>query len=74
MSPLSSVCVGAGSRSVSSTSPLAATRTHAEGPSDLLLETSYYNFYQPSCYPSYYGNLYNYQQYQVTNKKTLVWL
>lgn len=62
------VCAGAGSRSVSSTSPLAAARTHTEGPSDLLLETSYYNFYQPSCYPSYYGNLYNYQQYQVTNK------
>ncbi|KAM4577070.1 doublesex- and mab-3-related transcription factor 1 [Odontesthes bonariensis] len=55
----------AGSRSASSSSPSAAARAHTEGSSDLLLETSYYNFYQPSRYPTYYGNLYNYQQYQM---------
>ncbi|XP_047449018.1 doublesex- and mab-3-related transcription factor 1 [Mugil cephalus] len=49
----------------SSSSPSAAARTHTEGPADLLLETSYYNFYQPSRYSTYYGNLYNYQQYQM---------
>ncbi|XP_072243435.1 doublesex- and mab-3-related transcription factor 1 [Leuresthes tenuis] len=54
----------AGSRSAPSSSPSAAARAHTEGSSDLLLETSYYNFYQPSRYPTYYGNLYNYQQYQ----------
>ncbi|XP_047237706.1 doublesex- and mab-3-related transcription factor 1 isoform X1 [Girardinichthys multiradiatus] len=53
-----------GSRSSSSSSPSAAVRPHTEGTSDLLLETSYYNFYPPSRYPTYYGNLYNYQQYQ----------
>nr|AQT27346.1 doublesex and mab-3 related transcription factor 1 [Symphysodon haraldi]AVP26901.1 DMRT [Symphysodon haraldi] len=52
-------------RSASSSSPSAAARAHTEGPSDLLLETSYYNFYQPSRYPTYYGNLYNYPQYQM---------
>ncbi|XP_074494938.1 doublesex- and mab-3-related transcription factor 1 isoform X2 [Sebastes fasciatus] len=54
-----------GSRSALSPSPSAAGRAHTEGSSDLLLETSYYNFYQPSRYPTYYGNLYNYQQYQM---------
>ncbi|XP_076586487.1 LOW QUALITY PROTEIN: doublesex- and mab-3-related transcription factor 1 [Chaetodon auriga] len=54
-----------GSRSASSSSPSAGARAHTEGPTDLLLETSYFNFYQPSRYPTYYGNLYNYQQYQV---------
>uniref|UniRef100_A0A3Q4N2C2 Doublesex and mab-3 related transcription factor 1 n=1 Tax=Neolamprologus brichardi TaxID=32507 RepID=A0A3Q4N2C2_NEOBR len=49
----------------SSPSPSAAARAHTEGPSDLLLETPYYNFYQPSRYPTYYGNLYNYPQYQM---------
>ncbi|XP_060926785.1 doublesex- and mab-3-related transcription factor 1 [Limanda limanda] len=53
-----------GSRSASSSSPMAGGRAHGEGGSDLLMETSYYNFYQPSCYPTYYSNLYNYQQYQ----------
>ncbi|XP_045890190.1 doublesex- and mab-3-related transcription factor 1 isoform X2 [Micropterus dolomieu] len=57
--------VVAGSRSAASSSPSAGARTHTEGPSDLLMETSYYNFYQPSRYSSYYGNLYNYQQYQL---------
>lgn len=56
-----------GTRSASSPSPSAAARAHTEGPSDLLLETPYYNFYQPSRYPTYYGNLYNYPQYQVTH-------
>nr|ACD62373.1 doublesex and mab-3 related transcription factor 1a [Epinephelus merra] len=54
-----------GSRSALSPSPSAAARAHADAQSDLLLETSYYNFYQPSRYPTYYGNLYNYQQYQM---------
>uniref|UniRef100_A0A673C2E4 Doublesex- and mab-3-related transcription factor 1-like n=1 Tax=Sphaeramia orbicularis TaxID=375764 RepID=A0A673C2E4_9TELE len=53
-----------GSCSISSSSPLAVSRARTEGTSDLLLETSYYNLYQPSRYP-YYGNLYNYQQYQM---------
>ncbi|KAF1389566.1 hypothetical protein PFLUV_G00074730 [Perca fluviatilis] len=53
-----------GSRSALSPSPSAGARAHTEGSADLLLETSYYNFYQPSRYPTYYGNLYNYQQYQ----------
>ncbi|KAM7391134.1 hypothetical protein PAMP_021848 [Pampus punctatissimus] len=53
-----------GSRSMSSTSPSASARAHTDGQSDLLMETSYYNLYQPSRYPTYYGNFYNYQQYQ----------
>lgn len=61
------MCFGPGGRSASSSSPPASVRAHTEGPSDLLLETSYYNFYQPSRYPTYYSNLYNYQQYQVTS-------
>lgn len=64
---LFSVCVCPGSRSAASSSPSAGSQTYTEGQSDLLLETSYYNFYQPSRYPTYYGNLFNYQQYQVTN-------
>nr|XP_020441577.1 doublesex- and mab-3-related transcription factor 1-like isoform X2 [Monopterus albus] len=55
----------AGSRSASSFSPSAGARPHTEETSDLLLETSYYNVYQPSRYPTYYSNLYNYQQYQM---------
>ncbi|KAK1892971.1 Doublesex- and mab-3-related transcription factor 1 [Dissostichus eleginoides] len=43
----------------------AGARAHTEESSDLLMETSYYNFYQPSRYSAYYGNLYNYQQYQI---------
>ncbi|KAI4820073.1 hypothetical protein CesoFtcFv8_003361 [Champsocephalus esox] len=43
----------------------AGARAHTEETSDLLMETSYYNFYQPSRYSAYYGNLYNYQQYQI---------
>ncbi|XP_049434594.1 doublesex- and mab-3-related transcription factor 1 isoform X2 [Epinephelus fuscoguttatus] len=54
-----------GSRSALSPSPSAGARAHTDAQSDLLLETSYYNFYQPSRYPTYYGNLYNYQQYQM---------
>ncbi|XP_038154185.1 doublesex- and mab-3-related transcription factor 1 [Cyprinodon tularosa] len=42
----------------------AAVRPHTDGAPDLLLETPYYNVYQPSRFPTYYGNLYNYQQYQ----------
>nr|AAR88764.2 DMY isoform a1 [Oryzias latipes] len=54
----------AGSYSASSSSPSAAARVYGEEASDRQLETSYYNFYQPSRYSSYYGNLYNYQQHQ----------
>ncbi|XP_043968017.1 doublesex- and mab-3-related transcription factor 1 isoform X2 [Gambusia affinis] len=55
-----------GSRSSASSSPSSSSvRPHAEGASDLLLETSYYNFYQQSRYPPYYTNLYNYPQYQM---------
>lgn len=54
-----------GSRSASSPPSSSATRPHSEGPSDLLLESPYYNFYQPSRYSTYYSNLYNYQQYQM---------
>uniref|UniRef100_A0A8D3CIE5 Doublesex and mab-3 related transcription factor 1 n=1 Tax=Scophthalmus maximus TaxID=52904 RepID=A0A8D3CIE5_SCOMX len=55
-------------RSAASCSPSAgAARSYAEGPSDLLMETSYYNLYQPPSYPSYYSNLYNYQQYQMSH-------
>lgn len=56
------------SRTVTSSRPSAGARAHHEGQSDLLLESSFYNFYQPSCYPSYYSNLYNYQQYQVSRQ------
>ncbi|MEQ2248245.1 Doublesex- and mab-3- transcription factor 1 [Ilyodon furcidens] len=62
-----------GSRSSSSSSPSAAVRPHTEGTSDLLLETSYYNFYPPSRYPTYYGNLYNYQQYQSYHRRMECW-
>nr|BAC65995.1 DMY protein [Oryzias curvinotus] len=55
----------AGSCSASLCSPSATARVYSEEASDLALETSYYNFYQPSSYSSYYGNLYNYQQYQM---------
>ena len=47
-------------------SPTAANRGHSDGTSDLVVDASYYNFYQPSRYPAYYSNLYNYQQYQVS--------
>ncbi|KAM6944237.1 doublesex- and mab-3-related transcription factor 1 isoform 2-T2 [Lycodopsis pacificus] len=63
-SPTPSLAV-TGSRSALPPSASAGARAHSEGSSDLLLETSYYNFYQPSRYPAYYGNLYNYQQYQM---------
>ncbi|XP_058492604.1 doublesex- and mab-3-related transcription factor 1 isoform X2 [Solea solea] len=50
---------GTASRSLSSSSPSATVRAHTEGSSN-----PYNNFYQPSRYPTYYSNLYNYQQYQ----------
>ncbi|GLD54404.1 doublesex- and mab-3-related transcription factor 1-like isoform X1 [Lates japonicus] len=53
-----------GRRSATPPSLSAGGRAHAEGTSDLLMETPYYNFYQPSRFPTYYSNLYNYQQYQ----------
>uniref|UniRef100_H3DDX1 Doublesex and mab-3 related transcription factor 1 n=2 Tax=Tetraodon nigroviridis TaxID=99883 RepID=H3DDX1_TETNG len=59
-----SSAVATASRTVPSSQPSAGARAHHEGQSDLLLESSFYHFYQPSCYPSYYSNLYNYQQYQ----------
>ncbi|XP_029365830.1 doublesex- and mab-3-related transcription factor 1 [Echeneis naucrates] len=54
-----------GSRSASTSSPSATARAFTEGPADLLVESPYYNFYQPSRYPTYYSNFYNYQQYQM---------
>ncbi|CAJ1069420.1 doublesex and mab-3 related transcription factor 1b [Xyrichtys novacula] len=66
ISYLSSVCLfsSSGGRSASSPNLSAGSRSHTEGSSDLLLETPYYNLYQPSRYQPYYSNLYNYQQYQ----------
>ncbi|KAG7268594.1 hypothetical protein CRUP_011741, partial [Coryphaenoides rupestris] len=52
------------SSSTSITAPRSAPRAQTEGPSDRMLDTTYYNFYQPTRYPAYYNNLYNYQQYQ----------
>ncbi|CAL8345772.1 unnamed protein product [Lota lota] len=52
-----------GGSSSSSSSPPVKAQT--EAPSDLMVD-AYYNFYQPTRYPAYYNNLYNYQQYQVT--------
>ncbi|XP_072521072.1 doublesex- and mab-3-related transcription factor 1 [Salminus brasiliensis] len=56
-----------GSRSTLSPSPTSSSRGHSEGSTDLVVDASYYNFYQPSRYPAYYSNLYNYQQYQMPN-------
>ncbi|KAM9858207.1 doublesex- and mab-3-related transcription factor 1 [Aulostomus maculatus] len=53
-----------------SCSPLTSVRAPTDGQSDPLLETPYYNFYQPSCYPTYYSNLYNYQQYQMPHAES----
>ncbi|XP_062307211.1 doublesex- and mab-3-related transcription factor 1 [Osmerus eperlanus] len=50
-----------------SPSPSTTSRGQPEGTSDLVVDASYYNFYQPSRYPAYYSNLYNYQQYQIPN-------
>ncbi|KAM9446831.1 doublesex- and mab-3-related transcription factor 1 isoform 1-T1 [Clarias gariepinus] len=61
---LASSPAASGSRSSLTPSPTAATRGHSEGSADLVVDASYYNFYQPSRYPAYYSNLYNYQQYQ----------
>ncbi|XP_071014702.1 doublesex- and mab-3-related transcription factor 1 isoform X3 [Oncorhynchus clarkii lewisi] len=57
------------SRSGLASSPTAFSRGQStDGTADLLVDTSYYNFYQPSRYPTaYYSNLYNYQQYQMPN-------
>ncbi|TKS77931.1 Doublesex- and mab-3-related transcription factor 1 [Collichthys lucidus] len=55
--------LASGSRSASSSSSSASARAPPEGPSDVLLDP-YYNFYQSSCYPTYYSSLYDYQQYQ----------
>ncbi|CAL8328316.1 unnamed protein product [Arctogadus glacialis] len=51
--------INGGSPSSSSSPPV---KPQAEGTSDLMVD-AYYNFYQPSRYPAYYNNLYNYQQY-----------
>ncbi|XP_013888284.1 doublesex- and mab-3-related transcription factor 1 [Austrofundulus limnaeus] len=59
--PSTSLAVSGGG----SPSQSAAARPLADGASDLLLDNTYYNFYQPSRYPAYYNyNFYNYQQYQ----------
>ncbi|XP_026107001.1 doublesex- and mab-3-related transcription factor 1 isoform X2 [Carassius auratus] len=54
-----------GNRSMLALSPAATSRGHTEGTSDLMVDASYYNLYQPTPYSSYYSNLYNYQQYQM---------
>uniref|UniRef100_A0A671QTN9 Doublesex- and mab-3-related transcription factor 1 n=1 Tax=Sinocyclocheilus anshuiensis TaxID=1608454 RepID=A0A671QTN9_9TELE len=54
-----------GNPSMLALSPSATSRGHTEGTSDLMVDASYYNLYQPTPYSSYYSNLYNYQQYQV---------
>ncbi|MFT7815552.1 Dmrt1a-like [Arapaima gigas] len=59
-------------RSALPSSPTSMSRGHSDGPSDLLMDASYYNFYQSSCYPAYYSNLYNYQQYQVPSTEGLL--
>ncbi|XP_076853724.1 doublesex- and mab-3-related transcription factor 1 isoform X2 [Brachyhypopomus gauderio] len=56
-----------GVRSTLSPTPTTTSRGHSEGSADVLVDASYYNFYQPSRYPAYYSNLYNYQQYQMPN-------
>ncbi|KAL1274803.1 hypothetical protein QQF64_027617 [Cirrhinus molitorella] len=56
---------GQESRSMLAISPAATSRGHTEGTSDLMVDASYYNIYQPTPYSSYYSNLYNYQQYQM---------
>ncbi|KAL0979954.1 hypothetical protein UPYG_G00192020 [Umbra pygmaea] len=55
-----------GNRSGLMSSPTSSSRGQSnEGSADLLLDTSYYNFYQPTRYSAaYYSNLYNYQQCQ----------
>lgn len=45
---------------------MAASGGHTEGSSDVVVDASYYNLYQPTQYPVYYNSLYNYPQYQVT--------
>ncbi|XP_062925188.1 doublesex- and mab-3-related transcription factor 1 [Mobula hypostoma] len=46
--------------------PSITSRGHLDATPDLVVDSSYYsNFYQPSLYPAYYNNLYNYPQYQV---------
>ncbi|XP_077417647.1 doublesex- and mab-3-related transcription factor 1-like [Vanacampus margaritifer] len=51
---------------VSPSSPVAgSSRPLGDVQSELQLETSYHNLYQPACYSAYYNNLCNYQQYQV---------
>ncbi|XP_051748549.1 doublesex- and mab-3-related transcription factor 1 isoform X1 [Ctenopharyngodon idella] len=53
------------SRSMLALSSAMTNRGHTEGPSELMVDASYYNLYQPTPYTSYYSNLYNYQQYQM---------
>ncbi|KAF7642043.1 hypothetical protein LDENG_00265750, partial [Lucifuga dentata] len=57
------LCVG--TPSTSSFSPSTSDSAHAahvEGPSDLLLDTYHYNFYQSD--QNHHFSLYDYQQYQ----------
>uniref|UniRef100_A0AAY4CFC3 DM domain-containing protein n=1 Tax=Denticeps clupeoides TaxID=299321 RepID=A0AAY4CFC3_9TELE len=57
----------AGWNSTLSSSPISATsRDVSDGMSDLMVDMSYCNFYQPCRYPACYSNIYsNYQQYQM---------
>ncbi|XP_076005469.1 doublesex- and mab-3-related transcription factor 1 [Genypterus blacodes] len=54
-----------GSHTSSSYRPSTNTRAHTEGASDFAFDTSNYNFYQSASYEPFFGNLYNYQQYQM---------
>uniref|UniRef100_A0A4W3HSM5 Doublesex and mab-3 related transcription factor 1 n=1 Tax=Callorhinchus milii TaxID=7868 RepID=A0A4W3HSM5_CALMI len=53
----------------SGTQSCSPSRGHLEATPDLVVDSSYYsNFYQPSLYPAYYNNLYNYPQYQMASR------
>ncbi|XP_036384055.1 doublesex- and mab-3-related transcription factor 1 [Megalops cyprinoides] len=58
-----------GTRPTLPSSPMSTSKGLSEGMSDLVVDASYYNFYQPSRYPTCYSNLYNYQQYQMPSSE-----
>uniref|UniRef100_A0AAY4C406 DM domain-containing protein n=1 Tax=Denticeps clupeoides TaxID=299321 RepID=A0AAY4C406_9TELE len=66
-SSATNVAAASGGNSTLSSSPISATsRDVSDGMSDLMVDMSYCNFYQPCHYPACYSNIYsNYQQYQM---------
>ncbi|XP_018592306.2 doublesex- and mab-3-related transcription factor 1 [Scleropages formosus] len=68
----SSMGVSSSASGSQSALPPSPSRGCFEGSSDLVMDASYYNFYQSSCYPAYYSNIYNYQQYQVPRTEGLL--